>query len=261
VVRLLLEAEGFTVLIAASAEAALMLAPRQALSLITLDIELPGIDGWEFLMRIRENSELAHVPVVIIAGVADSNMALACGAAAVLQKPVGRAQLRASLANLGLQPATGHTHTVLVVDDDPKAIEVIATFLPSPAYAVVRAHGGAEAISLAQRLRPDLILLDLVMPKVNGFDVVEALQRNADTASIPILVVTAKQITAQDRAVLNSNPGRGIHVVEKAGFNHVRFIEEVRRALAPTPERTPDGQNTRHRRQPGEHEARLPSAA
>ena len=232
-VRLLLEAEGFTVLRAASAEAALLLAPQQTLSLITLDLQLPGIDGWEFLLRIRESSTLAHVPVVIIAGLADSNMALTRGAAAVLQKPISRAQLKASLANLGLHPAQEHTHTVLVVDDDPKAVEVIAAFLPTPAYAVVRAYGGSEAITLAQRLRPDLILLDLMMPEVSGFDVVEALQRNTDTARIPILVVTAKQITAQDRAALNSNPGKVIHIVEKAGFNHVRFIAEVRRALLP----------------------------
>ena len=230
-VRLLLEAEGFSVLRAASAEAALVLAPQQTLSLITLDIQLPGIDGWEFLQRIRESSTLASVPVVIIAGMANSKLALTRGAAAVLQKPISRAQLKSTLANLGLHPAQEHTHTVLVVDDDPKAVEVIATFLPAPAYAVVRAYGGSEAIILAQRLPLDLILLDLMMPDVSGFDVVAALQHNADTARIPILVVTAKQITELDRAALNSNPGNVINIVEKAGFNNARFIAEVRRAL------------------------------
>jgi DNA-binding response OmpR family regulator len=230
-IRLLLEAEGFTVLRAASAEAALLLAPHQTLSLITLDIQLPGIDGWEFLEQIRESSTLARVPVVIISALAYSNMVLTRGAATILQKPISRAQLKASLDSLGLHPAEERTHTVLVVDDDPKAVEVIAAFLPAPAYAVVRAYGGSEAITLAQRLRPDLILLDLMMPEVNGFDVVEALQRNTDTARIPILVVTAKQITAQDRAALNSDPGKVIHIVEKAGFDNARFIAEVRRAL------------------------------
>ena len=105
---------------------------------------------------------------------------------------------------------------------------------------MVRAYGGSEAIALAQRLRPDLILLDLMMPDVSGFDVVEALQRDADTARIPILVVTAKQITAEDRAALNSNAGQIIHIVEKAGFNRVGFIAEVRRALgARTSEESP----------------------
>jgi PAS domain S-box-containing protein len=232
-VRLLLEAEGFTVLMAASAEAALQLAPQHPLSLITLDIRLPGIDGWEFLERIRTSSTLAHVPVVIITGTSDSNMALTGGAAAVLQKPISRAQLKGALDHLGLHPAHERTHTVLVVDDDPKAVEVIAAFLPSPAYAVVRAYNGSEAITLGQRVRPDLILLDLMMPEVSGFDVVEALQRHTDTARIPILVVTAKQITEQDRVALNRNPDNVIRVVEKAGFNNARFIAEVRRALLP----------------------------
>jgi len=232
-VRLLLEDEGFTVLRAADAEAALLLAPQQTLSLITLDIQLPGIDGWEFLQRIRENRSLAHVPVVIIGGLAESNLALNRGAAAVLQKPISRAQLKISLDNLGLQATPEYTHIVLVVDDDPKAIEVLAAFLPTPAYAVVRAYGGSEAITLAQRLRPDLILLDLMMPEMSGFDVVEALQRNTDTARIPILVVTAKQITVGDRAALNSTPGKIIQIVEKAAFNPVHFIAEVRRALLP----------------------------
>ena len=209
-VRLLLEAEGFTVLRAASAEAALVLAPQQTLSLITLDLQLPGIDGWEFLAaHPRERPALAHVPVVIIAGVVDSNMALTGGAAAVLQKPISRAQLKAVARQP--RPASGRRsapHTVLVVDDDPKAVEVIAAFLPAPAYAVVRAYGGSEAIVLAQRLRPDLILLDLMMPDVNGFDVVEALQRNTDTARIPILVVTAKHDHRRRTAPRSTaNPG------------------------------------------------------
>jgi PAS domain S-box-containing protein len=233
--RLLLEAEGFTVLRAASAEDALLIAPRQPLSLITLDILLPGIDGWEFLMRIREDSVLAQVPVVVISIVADANnMALAGGASAVLQKPISRAQLKAALSSVGLEPSGETIYTVMVVDDDPKAVEVLATFLPAPTYAVVRAYGGREAITLAQQLSPDLILLDLMMPEVNGFDVVEALQRNPLTARIRILIVTAKQITAEDRAVLASHPDFVVNIVEKSGFNQARFLAEVRRALAIT---------------------------
>jgi CheY-like chemotaxis protein len=168
--------------------------------------------------------------VVIISSQAEGNLALTRGAAAVLQKPVSRAQLKTSLDELGLHPLAQRTYMVLVVDDDPKAVEVIAAFLPSPAYAVVRAYGGAEAISLAQRLRPDLILLDLMMPEVNGFDVAEALLADIGTAHIPILVVTAKQVTESDRAALDS-PGHVVRIVEKAGFNRAHFIEEVRRAL------------------------------
>ena len=233
-VRLLLEAEGFTILRAASGEAGLLLAAQQPLSLITLDLQLPGMDGWEFLHALKRNPLLAQVPVVIISGMADNKLASHAGAAAVLQKPVSRALLKASLNRLGLQPLPAQTHTILVVDDDPKAVEVIAAFLPAPGYAVVRAYGGVEAIALAQRLHPDLILLDLMMPVVTGFDVVEALQRQPDTAKIPLVVITAKHITPIDRAALHSASGRDICIVEKAGFNRGNFITEVRRALLAT---------------------------
>ena len=231
-VRLLLEGEGFAVIRADSAETALEMARGQRLSLITLDVELPGKDGWEFLALIRRDPALATVPVVVIAGVVDANLALGGGAAAVLQKPVGRAQLKASLANLGLDAERSQPRTILVVDDDPKAVEVITGFLPAPAYAVVRAYGGGEAIILAQRLRPDLILLDLVMPDVNGFDVIAALQRNTDTASIPVLVVTAKQLTPDDQAAYHHETGKAAQIIDKAGFNRESFLAEVRRALS-----------------------------
>ncbi|MES2973615.1 MAG: response regulator [Pseudomonadota bacterium] len=232
-IMLLLEADGFMVVRAASAEAALLLTQRHDLSLITLDLQLPGMDGWEFLARIRQTDRLADVPVLVISAKGDASMAVGRGATLVLQKPIGRAQLKASMAGLGIGPAQGRACTVLVVDDDPKAIEVIAAFLPSPAYAVVRATGGNEAIDLARRLLPDLILLDLMMPEVSGFDVVEALQASPDTAGIPVLVVTARHVTAMDRAALNCHAGQRLQIMEKAGFNSQRFAAEVRRALQP----------------------------
>ncbi|PWF46012.1 PAS domain-containing hybrid sensor histidine kinase/response regulator [Massilia glaciei] len=232
-VRLLLEAEGFSVVRAASAEAGLEIAARQPLRLITLDVELPGMDGWAFLLRLRENAALARVPVVIISGKNQANVGLRGGAAAVLQKPLSRAELRLTLDGLGLHPVEQRTYTVLVVDDDPKAVEVISTFLPAPFYSVVRAYGGAEAILLARRLCPDLILLDLMMPDIDGFAVVAALQGEPATARIPVLVVTAKRVSDQDRAALNSYPETVIHIIEKAGFNRSGFLAEVRRAIDP----------------------------
>jgi CheY-like chemotaxis protein len=95
----------------------------------------------------------------------------------------------------------------------------------------VRAYGGQEAIVLAHRVRPDLILLDLVMPEVSGFDVVHQLRSDPATAGIPILVITAKQVTALDRQVLNGDTDHVIHIIEKAGFNQSDFLAEVRRAL------------------------------
>jgi CheY-like chemotaxis protein len=110
---------------------------------------------------------------------------------------------------------------------------VIAAFLPAPSYSITAVYGGREAIALAKQLVPELILLDLMMPDVSGFEVVEALQASPETAQIPILVVTAKQITEEDRIALRTSAGQTIPIVGKAGFNRVAFITEVRRALAP----------------------------
>jgi len=95
----------------------------------------------------------------------------------------------------------------------------------------VRAYGGQEAIVLARRMHPALILLDLMMPDVSGVDVIHALKSDPGTASIPILVITAKQVTALDRQTLNADPGHAIRIIEKAGFNRTDFMAEVRRAL------------------------------
>jgi PAS domain S-box-containing protein len=231
-IRQLLEAEGFVVLRAASTEAALRIAAREPLSLIALALELAETEGMEFLLELRNDPAVAHIPVLIIASDSKSKLTLMGGAATVLQKPLSRAQLKASLDHLGLQPSSERTRTVLVVDDDPKAVEVIATFLPTPAYAVIRAYAGSEALALAERLQPDLILLDLMMPEMSGFEVAEALQSNPVTARIPILVLTAKQVTQQDRAALNSHSAKPVRVLKKSGFNHADFITEVRRALS-----------------------------
>jgi len=236
-IRLLLESEGFAVVRADSAEEALVLAPAQPLSLITVDIQLPGMDGWELLSQLRSIASLARVPVVVISGYVDPAMALTAGASAILQKPVSRTELIASLDGIGLGHDPTRSRTVLVVDDDPRAVEVVAAFLPCPAYVLLRAYGGGEAIALAQRLRPDLVLLDLMMPDITGFDVVEALRRDPSTVHIPILVVTAKPIGPEDRQALDHEPGGAITIVDKAGFDRPGFLAEVRRALQqqPTP--------------------------
>jgi CheY-like chemotaxis protein len=232
-IRVQLEAEGFTVLHAVSAEAALAIAVQQPLVLITLDIMLPNMDGWEFLGRIKQMPALAAIPVVIISIVAERNKGFALGAAAVMQKPISREELYGTLVNLGLFPISAHrTLTVLVVDDDPKALDLLAIRMEGFASTVIRAHGGREAIEVAILRLPDLILLDLMMPEVNGFDVVEALQQQSATARIPIVVVTAKRITAEDRAKLNGSVSA---IVEKSGFDPEAFAAEIRRAMSGRP--------------------------
>ena len=121
---------------------------------------------------------------------------------------------------------------MLIVDDDPKAVELVALRVEGLAGTVLRAYGGREAIAAARQELPDVIVLDLMMPDVNGFDVVEALKEHPDTARIPIVVVTAKQITPEDRAKLN---GYVSSIMEKSGFDPDSFTAEVRRAMSGRP--------------------------
>jgi CheY-like chemotaxis protein len=227
----LLRAEGFAVLRASTAEEALRMAPEQYLELITVDTLRPEIDGWQFLATIREDPTLVKVPVVAVSGTFDFPPELDDGAVAVLEKPLRRAALKKALTFLGFNGPNDHTHTVLVVDDDPRSVELIATYLPPPDYVTVRAYSGREAIVLAHRVQPDLILIDLMMPHVTGFDVVQALQDDPNTAGIPILVVTAREITSLDRQVLNADPSQVVRIIKKAGLNRTDFMAEVRRVL------------------------------
>ena len=217
---------------ATNADAAIAVAERTAepLALVTLDVMMPDADGWILLKKLKSIPRLRRVPVVIISILADRTKGFAMGAAAVMQSPVSRQELYDSLVELGLLPASAdHATKVLVVDDDPKSVELIAIQIQDLATQVFRAYGGREAIEIAERELPDLIVLDLMMPDVSGFEVVEALKEHLNTARIPILVVTAKRITIEDRARLN---GYVSAIMEKAEFDRDRFTAEVRRAMS-----------------------------
>ena len=229
-IRLLLEAEGFRVLHAASGEKALVIAAQQPLSLITVDIMLPGIDGWFLINQLKAIPTLASVPIVIISIVSDSNKGVAVGAAAVLPKPFSRQQLFETLAEIGLLPLVrGPGLKVLVVDDDPKAIDLVTLLLKDTASTVLRASNGREGVEAARRERPDLIVLDLMMPEMTGFEVVEALQQSGDTDRIPIMIMTAKELSAEESRRLSHTVDA---VVQKSALSAERISIEIRRALA-----------------------------
>jgi len=231
-IRVQLEAEGFTVVHAPTAQGALAIAERERLALITLDIMMPDVDGWLFLEQLKGIPALQSVPVVIVSILADRTRGFALGAAAVMQSPVSRKELYDTLVCLGLSPVSGAQKIrVLVVDDDPKAVELVAVRIHGMASEVLRAYGGREAIAIARRELPDLIVLDLMMPEVSGFDVVDALGADPKTAEIPIVVVTASLISDEERMRLN---GGVASVIGKAGFDSERFLAEVRRAMTRT---------------------------
>ena len=213
---------------AASAEAAIVLAV-QRLSLITLDIMLPNGRLGVSRPHQTECGADAHSGRHHLDR-RDRNRGFALGAAAIMQKPMSRQELSEALVALGLLPlAAGKTLNVLVVDDDPIVVELVAIRVKDLAGTVLRASGGREAIAVARRELPDLIVLDLMMPEVSGFDVVQALSQDANTARIPILIVTAKTVTLEDRTKLN---GFVTAIIEKDEFSRDRFAAEVRRAMS-----------------------------
>jgi signal transduction histidine kinase/CheY-like chemotaxis protein len=199
---------------------------------ITLDIRLPGSSGWDVLEQLKQHPVLAGVPVVIVSVVGDEHKGVALGAAKVLQKPLTRQALLDAVHAVGNSGTAASPRKVLVIDDDPRALELVASSLGDAGCEVQRASDGAAAIRAAQAQRPDLIILDLLMPGLSGFEVVEAVRRDAATASVPIVVMTAKTVTAEDRERLN---GHVRQVMSKTSFDPDRFLSELNRALHDSP--------------------------
>jgi DNA-binding response OmpR family regulator len=229
ILRVQLVAIGFRVIVAETAERGIELAVQQRPDLITLDIHLPGMDGWQCLERLKKNTDVASIPVVIISIVADRARGLSLGANQVLQKPVSRDQLSRALGAEGFGRRFAERHgVVLVIDYDPKAVQLLGTHLDVAGYKVLSAFNGRQGINIARESKPDLILLDLMMPELSGFDVIDALKNDVTTRDIPIIVVTAKQITQADRDRLGKDAKE---ILEKSDLRHGLFIREVDRAM------------------------------
>jgi signal transduction histidine kinase/DNA-binding response OmpR family regulator/CHASE3 domain sensor protein len=228
-VRVHLAAEGFRVLHAKSAEEALELLKTRRPRLITLDILLPGMDGLQMLERLREDPAINHIPVVIISVADQARKGFSLGAASVLQKPIAREELLHVLEGLGLRQTPDRRAKVLVVDDEPHAVETIARSLEEHGCEVVRTYSGREAIDVSRKSAFDLIVLDLLMPEMSGFEVADALKSDPRTAVVPVLALTQKIVGSEDHAALK---GRVLRIIEKAEFRPEDLIREVRRAVA-----------------------------
>ena len=199
-----LHAGGFRTEIARTGPDALTKARDLKPVAITLDILLPEIDGWEVLNRLKAEERTQDIPVVVVLVVDDPARGRALGALDYFVKPVDG---KAVLSRLGQYTFTAKLHSgpvrVLVVDDEPANLDVLEALLTPAGFGVLKAGGGRQGIDTARSERPDLILLDLMMPEVTGFDVVEALRAEEATHAIPIMVLTAKNLTETDKRTLN----------------------------------------------------------
>jgi signal transduction histidine kinase/DNA-binding response OmpR family regulator/CHASE3 domain sensor protein len=199
-----LEAGGFRMSVAHTGAEALAMARDLLPVAITLDILLPEIDGWEVLTRLKADELTRNIPVVVISVVDNAALGRALGAMDYFVKPVDRGALLSRLGRHAFTTRVKHGEIrVLIVDDEAANLDLLEALLEPEGFKVLRASGGKEGIEVARAERPQLILLDLMMPEVTGFDVVEALRAEEATRSIPVMVLTSKELTADDKHALN----------------------------------------------------------
>ena len=201
-----LENGGFHGVIAADGVEALAKARDLHPIAITLDILMPGIDGWDVLARLKEDEATRDIPVVVVSVLDKPELGRALGAIDYFVKPVDGKALLARLAGYSFSSKVAAEETrVLVIDDEPANLMWLEGILKPAGFSVQSAGGGREGIERARSSRPDLILLDLMMPGVNGFDVVAALDADESTRSIPIMILTGKDLTEDDKRQLNGH--------------------------------------------------------
>jgi signal transduction histidine kinase/CheY-like chemotaxis protein len=201
-----IERVGFRTQNARTGADALAMAKAHRPVAITLDIMLPDIDGWEVLTRLKRDDMTSDIPVIVVSVVDDPALGTTLGALDYFVKPVEARALVSRLNHFNFrQKSNGRQTRVLVVDDESANREWLKNVLEPAGFHVTLATGGRQAIKLTRSSKPDLIMLDLLMPDVNGFDVVEALSSNPATRGIPIMVLTAKNLTEADISQLNGH--------------------------------------------------------
>ncbi len=224
-----LKEEGFTLDIATSAEKGMEVAKKKRPELILLDWDNAMDEIWLFWDAVKKDETLKNLPVVLLSLDPQNNHGMSIGVTKVLSKPVDPALLHATLEEMETIRPTEPSRSVLVVDDDMKSVEILSAFLLAEGYSVMKSYGGEDAIELARKHRPDIILLDLLMPEINGFDVLHALYGNPETSGIPVLIVTSKEVSSEERNQLN---GHIVDIMRKSSFSKNAFLREIHRALS-----------------------------
>ncbi len=229
--------EGFQVVTATGGEEGLRLAAETRPDVITLDAIMPGVDGWTVLSRLKSDPGLAAIPVVMLTILDDKNLGFSLGASDFLTKPIERDVLVATLTRVASRPSG----PVLLVEDDQFSRDVIRRSLEAIGVQVTDVPNGRVALEEMAKTRPGLILLDLLMPEMDGFEFLAELRRHEDWRSIPVVVVTAKDVDTADRIRLN---GRVETILQKGAFSREELLGELRdlvKARLRSPQRVPGG--------------------
>lgn len=221
----LLAREGWQVVTAHSGEAGLRLAQQLRPNAITLDVMMPDMDGWAVLSALKSDPALAETPVIMLTIVDDQNLGYALGASDYLTKPIDRDRLALVLQKYR------HPHAptnVLVVEDDAGTRQLVKQTLTREGFVVQEAENGRVALASIAQNTPALILLDLMMPEMDGFEFAAALQQRPEWASIPIVVLTARDIGPDERQRLN---GYVEKIIQKGEASREAVLAEVHSRL------------------------------
>ncbi|MGA2658129.1 MAG: response regulator [Verrucomicrobiota bacterium] len=217
--------EGYRVQTAASGADGLALARQLKPAAITLDVMMPGMDGWAVLTALKADQLTADIPVIMTTIVDDKNLGFALGAADYFIKPIDWNRLLAVLEKHRQRAAGSH---VLIVEDDPQTRELLRCAAEKQGWQVVEAGNGRVGLERVAERAPGVIVLDLMMPEMDGFQFMEGLRRRPEGRHIPVIVVTGKALTEEDRRRLN---GHVIQILQKGGYSTGELLEEIRKLL------------------------------
>lgn len=220
-----LTAEGFATLKATSGEEALRLAHTHRPLAITLDILMPGMDGWEVLQALKANPKTAGIPVLIVSVSNDRATGVALGAVGFVTKPVVRKFLVDEIRKLGRTAED----LIMVVDDSEIDRREITRILEQEGMNTINAESGVHCLEMLKKTKPDVLVLDLMMPDMDGFQVLDHIRKDPSTLDLSVIIVTAKDLTAEDRAVLS---GQVSSVLAKSHMMPTTLLEEIKKALA-----------------------------
>ena len=219
--RRFLEREGFEIETATSGPDGLDRARSRRPALITLDVMMPEMDGWAVLAELKRDAATAEIPVILMTMLDDRDRGFALGASEFMTKPIDRTQLVRTVSRLCHGQTDG---SVLVVEDDTRTADILRRLLAQRGFEVNAVTDGREALTRVASAHPDLILLDLMLPEMDGFEFLEALRSMEGGYSIPVVVMTAKDLSAEERVKLN---GYVTTVIEKHASGRDAFFAEI----------------------------------
>ncbi len=213
--------EGFQVITTGNGVDGIQLAKTQMPDVIVLDVMMPSVDGWAVLTELKADPELANIPVVMVTMVDDKNMGYALGASDYLLKPVDYERLSDLLHKYSIDFKAS---PIMVVEDHPENREMMRRQLTKSGWQVLEAQNGREALELLNNYQPGIILLDLMMPEMDGFEFLDEFRRHPQWQAIPVIVLTAKDLTPEDRRRLDGQIER---IYQKGSFDRQAFLDEM----------------------------------